>query len=220
MDTLFNTFLVLHIIGGGTGLITGTINIAHKKGDKIHRQSGKVFLYSMLTAGFSSLVLSVLHVNYFLFIVGILTIYLTSTGKRYLLFKQTLQTPQKIDWILTFGILLTALIFISLGILRLINSDKFGIVFIVFGILGIRFFWIDFINYKGKSGIKNYWLTGHLQRMIGSYTSAITAFLVVNGRYMPTVFPSFVVWILPTVILLPLIIIWTRKYKKEIKNYA
>ena len=88
MDILFKTFLALHILGGATGLITGTINMVRKKGDKRHKQAGKIFLYAMLTAGVSSLVLSVLHSNYFLFIVGVFTIYLVSTGERYLFLKK------------------------------------------------------------------------------------------------------------------------------------
>ena len=37
MDTLFKIFLIIHIIGGSVGLITGTINIIRKKADKNHR---------------------------------------------------------------------------------------------------------------------------------------------------------------------------------------
>ncbi|MBK9024161.1 MAG: DUF2306 domain-containing protein [Saprospiraceae bacterium] len=65
MDTLFKIFLIIHIIGGSVGLITGTINIIRKKADKNHRLIGTIFVYAMITAGFSSLVLSILHTNYF-----------------------------------------------------------------------------------------------------------------------------------------------------------
>jgi uncharacterized membrane protein len=218
MDTLFNTFLVLHILGGAAGLITGTINIINKKGDKTHKRSGNVFFYAMLIAGFSALVLSAIHPNHFLFIVGVFTIYMTATGKRYLFFKQTEKKPRILDWALAFGMLLAAVVFIILGSVRLANSENFGIVFIVFGIIGIRFFRTDLANYRGKSTIKNYWLTGHLQRMTGSYAAAMTAFLVVNGKYMPAIIPSVAVWLLPTAVLVPLIIKWTRKYKKELPS--
>ncbi len=87
MKILFNTFLILHILGGSIGLLTGTINLARKKGDKNHKQIGKIFAYSMLTAGFSAFVLSILHHNYFLFMVGIFTIYLVGTGYRYIYLK-------------------------------------------------------------------------------------------------------------------------------------
>ena len=92
MQTLFQIFLVLHITGGAVGLLSGTINIIRKKGDKKHKLVGKFFLYGMLLAGFSALVLSVLHPNYFLFIVGVFTLYMTGTGERYLYLKKLLAT--------------------------------------------------------------------------------------------------------------------------------
>jgi len=212
MDLLFKIILILHILGGAIGLITGSINISRPKGDKTHKQVGSVFMVAMLTAGFSSLVLSVLHPNFFLFVVGVFTIYLTATGRRSLYFKQTQKTPQVIDWILTITMLLASIVFIGLGVIKLLKGNTFSIALIVFGVLGIRFSRTDIINYRGKSKLKNHWLTGHLQRMIGSYIAALTAFLVVNGNYIPDIFPAFLVWILPTIVLLPFIIRWTRKF--------
>jgi len=67
----------------------------------------------------------------------------------------------------------------------------------------------DFRNYKSQNSIKNFWLLVHIQRMIGSYIAAATAFLVVNN----TILPGIVAWLLPTVILVPLIFKWSNKYK-------
>jgi uncharacterized membrane protein len=214
MDILFKVFLTLHIIGGSIGLFTGTINIIRKKGGKNHKLIGKIFACSMLSAGFSSFVLSILHPNYFLFMIGIFTIYLVGTGYRYIYLRMLggNQKPTIIDWVLTVGMLLAGLLFITLGIKFLWAHYSFGIVFIVFGLLGIRSVLTDFNNYKGKLKAKNYWLLAHLQRMTGAYIAAITAFLVVNAKYSPVVLPPVIVWLLPTVILTPLIISWSRKY--------
>jgi len=84
MDTFFTIFLVLHIIGGSVGLLTGSINLVMRKGDRKHKMVGRVFVYSMLTAGLSALILSVVHPNYFLFMVGVFTIYMVGTGNRYI----------------------------------------------------------------------------------------------------------------------------------------
>ena len=215
MEILFKTILVLHVAGGATGLIAGTTNIIRKKGDRLHRLVGKCFLFSMLTAGFSALLLSYMITNYFLFIVGVFTIYMTATGRRYISIDKTGKAPGAIDWVLTIFMLMTAVVFLGLGVIRLIEKETFGIVFIVFGYIGFRFSLIDISNYLGKNKAPNYWLTGHLQRMTGSYIASLTAFLVVNSKYLPAIFPSFVVWLLPTFLLLPFIFIWTRKYMKE-----
>jgi uncharacterized membrane protein len=216
MDLLFKIILTLHILGGATGLMTGSINIARHKGDKVHRKTGRVFMCAMLTAGFSALILSIMHPNFFLFVVGVFTLYMTATGRRFLFFKKNdHKSPMSFDWFLTITMLVASLVFITLGVLKLLKGNTFGIALIVFGILGIRFIRTDITNYRGKSKIKNYWLTGHLQRMIGSYIAALTAFLVVNSDYVPEILPPFFVWILPTILLVPFIFKWTKKYKVE-----
>jgi len=212
MPYIFKTLLILHIIGGSIGLIAGTVSIIRKKGDNPHRFIGKLFLYGMLTAGFSSLALSLIHPNYFLFIVGVFTIYMTGTGQRYLGLKRLLhgQKPAAIDYILTYGMLVASVAFIAFGIYLLIKPQSFGSVFLAFGILSIRMVRVDIRNYKGKAPIKNYWLTAHLQRMLGAYVASATAFVVVNN---PNFLPDVIVWLLPTAVILPLIIKWTKKYK-------
>ena len=214
MEILFKIFLVLHILGGSVGLVTGTINLIRRKGDRNHRLVGKLFSYGMLTAGFSALVLSILHVNNFLFIVGVFTIYQVGTGYRYIYLKMLGkdQKPKTLDWALTIAMLLMGGAFIIMGVTHLISKNNFGIVFLVFGFISLRFVRIDFGNYNGKIKAKNYWLLCHIQRMTGGYIAAVTAFLVVNGRYLPAAIPSFVVWLLPTAVLVPLIFKWTKKY--------
>jgi hypothetical protein len=50
-----SVFLVLHIIGGGVGLVSGTLNLVMKKGGKIHNLIGHFFFYGMLSGWFISL---------------------------------------------------------------------------------------------------------------------------------------------------------------------
>ena len=116
------------------------------------------------------------------------------------------------DWILLGFMLIFGIAFICLGIYYVLNGANFGIVSIVFGLLGLRFVFNDYKNFTGQSTIKNYWLTSHIQRMIGSYIAAATAFLVVNN----TLLPNVLAWLLPTAILVPLIFKWSKKYKKEV----
>ena len=220
METLFKVLLILHIVGGTVGLLTGTINLIRKKGDAPHKLIGKFFAYGMLVAGLSSLLLSTLHPNYFLFIVGVFTIYLTATGYRYLYLKQLAkdQKPGVLDWSISVGMVVAGIVFFIFGSRLLITSNTFGIVLLVFGGLGLRLVKTDYDNYKGKIKVKNYWLLAHLQRMTGAYIASATAFLAVNAKYSPIDLPSFVIWLLPTAILTPLIISWSRKNKIEIKT--
>ena len=214
---LFKVFLIIHIIAGALGLISGTMNVIRKKGDSKHRLVGRIFLYSMLTVGVSALVLSVMHTNYFLFIVGIFTLYMVSSGQRYLFLRQLAfnQKPTWVDWTLSIFMLVFGLVFIVFGILKLSQGENFGIVFIVFGVVGLRMVTTDFKNYRHKTDIQNSWLVAHIQRMTGAYVAALTAFLVVNIK--SALLPGYVVWLLPTAIFFPLILTWTKKYQVKKK---
>lgn len=215
METTFTILLLIHIVSGSIGLITGTINLIRKKGDKPHKKIGIFFLYGMLINGVSGLLMSLIHFNFFLFIVGVFSIYMVSTGQRYLSLKTILPTQKalKIDWILSAGMFLFGIGFIIYGILLLLSSNNFGIVLLVFGFISISMVYQDFKNYQGKNSNKNFWLLVHIQRMMGSYIAAMTAFIVVNN----TILPGIVAWLLPTVIVTPLIFKWSRKYKIQTK---
>lgn len=215
METIFRIFLIIHIIGGSLGLLTGILNMIAKKGDLRHRIVGKIFFFSMLTAGLSSLVLSTINPSLFMFMVGVFTVYMVGTGNRYLHLKMLNenQKPKIIDWSLTISMMLASILFIGLGVLSLLKSNLFGLVFITFGSLGLLFVRHDIKNYTGKSHLLNYWLSEHLQRMIGAFIASMTAFLVVNAKYLPESIPLILYWLLPTIIFTPLIIKWANKYE-------
>jgi len=214
MMTSFKIFLIVHIAGGSIGLLTGLLNIIQNKGGKKHKLIGRVFYFSMLVAGLSSLVLSYLTPNYFLFMVGIFTLYMVVSGQRFLMHKEIeTKGTNVVDWAISLIMLLSGLLFIGLGTWSIVKSNLFGLVFLTFGSLGLLFVWQDFLYFNKISSLKNYWLVGHLQRMTGAFIASLTAFLVVNAQYFPDFIPGFFYWLLPTFVLTPLIINWSRKYQ-------
>jgi hypothetical protein len=104
--------------------------------------------------------------------------------------------------------------FVALGTYYLVHSRYFGAVLLVFGSISLLFVYQDYTNFKGRSRVKNYWLTTHIQRMTGSYIASVTAFLVVNN----TLIPGIIAWLLPTFLLVPLIIKWSRKHGIKIQG--
>ena len=206
---IFRFILALHILGGSVGLISGTIVLILKKGDKIHKKIGSIFFWAMNLAGLCSFVLAVMHPNNFLFVVGIFTLYMNLTARSYLKFKRKDAVINFRDAIPTIGMVIAAFFFVIVGI-KLISKDSFGWVLLSFAFISLRFVLADYKFFKGKSKFSNQWLLSHLQRMIGTYIASITAFLVVNINFKP----AFVIWLAPTVLLVPLIIYWSRKYGK------
>jgi uncharacterized membrane protein len=207
---IFNILLAIHIVGGVTSLLLGLYTLIAKKGTKRHKKIGIIYYTAMVSAALVAMPMCYLHPNYFLFIISVFTAYMLLTGKRYLTHK-TLNSITIYDWSLTVIMALFGSAFIVFGLINLFNGNTFGIVFLVFGLISLLFVRQDWINFKGKSTIRNFFLTKNIQRMMGSYIVSVTAFLVVNNEILPPVF----VWLLPTVVIAPLITIWTRKDKVD-----
>ena len=210
MDLLFKIFLMIHVAGGSVGMLAGTYVMFAKKGDKTHKKVGKLFAISMLGAGFCSLVLAALHHSNFLFAVGIFTIYMTGTAWRYLHLKKLAdgQKPQTIDWLLVGFMFVGSLWFVKMGVESLLDKEYFGAIVLVFAWRGFSFVRQDYRTFNGQITAKNYWLLFHLQRMTGAYIASMTAFLVVNSPDRL----SFIPWLLPSVVVVPFIVKWSKKY--------
>jgi uncharacterized membrane protein len=215
MEAIFTPLLIIHIVCGAIGLITGTINLLRRKGDQMHRAIGRIFVNAMLLTGFSAIALSLLNPNHFLTIVGLFTIYMVGTGFRYIRLRlnQVDNDPKTLDWVLTYGMGITGVVFVALGVLALIKGNALGMVYVVFGVISLLFVRRDMMNYRGMGVERNYWLMAHLQRMTGAYIAAMTAFLVVNADYLPSFVPGLVYWLVATAVLTPLIVTWSRKYR-------
>jgi hypothetical protein len=89
----------------------------------------------------------------------------------------------------------------------------FNPVLLVFGAISI-FLVLQDINTqlllrKAKELRKLSWLRKHIGMMMGAYIGTLTAFLVVNINDFQ---PAWLLWLLPTFILVPLMRFWTKKY--------
>jgi hypothetical protein len=72
--------LILHILGGTIGLLSGTFAMAVRKGSRLHRASGNVFTIAMLTLASSGLYLAILKSQRGNIIGSIATFYLITTA--------------------------------------------------------------------------------------------------------------------------------------------
>ena len=206
--TIFNILLIIHIATGMLSLGLGLYVLTAKKGDNVHKKVGNIYFIAMMVNSITAIPMSYLHPNLFLFLIAVWTLYMLLTGKRYLSLKSSLDIKNK-DWLLLTISAAAAIVFLFLGINLLINKNSFGIVVISFALLMTMMVVQDYMNYKGKSKIKNFWISTHIQRMVGSYISTTTAFLVVNNTFMPDV----IAWLLPTIVFTPLLIRWVRKWE-------
>lgn len=206
----YKIILGLHIAGGGAGLLSGTYVLFTKKGNDRHRLVGNFFHWGMMIAGLTSIALSQMKPNFFLFMVGVFTLYMNHTGKRYLSYKEKGQQPEWLDHAVTLTMFAVAIMFMIKGN-RLLKTDSFGWVYILFGFSSIMMTIADLSFAFKRERRPLEWLGLHLQRMIGTFIAALTAVLVVNVTFEP----AYALWIAPTFLLTPLIMVWSRKYKNK-----
>jgi uncharacterized membrane protein len=199
-------FLPLHIASGSIALLAGLMAIVAKKGARLHRISGKVYFYAMCGVAASAFYLSVYKHIPFLFNIGVMSFYFTYTGFRSVKNKKVI--PDTMDKLVLFANLLASAVQLYMGF------TGGGVLPLFFGTLGafigIQDTRLYFFRAQDVPVNKKIWLIRHIGRMSGAYISTLTAFLVVNLRDVPVL--NYVIWIAPTVIGVPLIVMTVRRY--------
>lgn len=207
MEKTIQLLIYVHAAFGGIALLAGTISMLAKKGATIHKKAGLIFFYAMMLSGIIAMVVAVLprHENPFLFAVGIFSLYFVLTGKRALNFKRK-NHNLKVDIAISIMMLLTGIFMIALPI---IITKMIHTVLFVFGCVGIFFSIKDLLLYRNSKRLQKEWLQLHLNKMIGGYVAAFTAFVVVNNF-----FPGVSGWFIPGIIGGFIAAYWSKKIKK------
>jgi hypothetical protein len=201
MFIFLKSLLVIHILAGYMALVCGAAAMITRKGGKRHRKWGRVFYYSMIAVSVTAIILAFARDIYFLLYIGIFVFYQNHGGWRALRNKSLV--PGFTDWV----ILCAA--FVN-GIAMIYTAE---IVLLVFGGISMVLVTSDLRLYipavRGKKLPPKAWLAKHIGMMMGAYIGTFTAFLVVNVKVVQ---PYWILWLAPTVLLVPLMRYWTWKY--------
>lgn len=210
MPTLEAIILWTHIAAGIVSLITGIGALVTTKGGARHRLAGRIYVMSMGVVVGTVLLLLLFAQStgrIFLTLIAIFSGYFAFSGYRVLSRKRPLDTALPIDWVAA-GLVVGACLFLGgWGISIFLGGDSFGIVMIVFGLIGVILGSSDLIAFQNPTP-RGSWLISHLGRMTSAYLATVTAVSVTNF----TIVPPIVRWLWPTVIGVPLIWYWIRKY--------
>ncbi|MGB3145840.1 MAG: hypothetical protein WBB24_17215 [Maribacter sp.] len=212
MENTIKIFIYIHAFFGSIGLLTGIASIAVRKGNAKHKNLGKWFSWSMILSSLISLVIARMpdHINNFLFLIGIFTIYMVLAGNRALTFKSVSKTKANLtDKLVSGGMFLSALFMIGFGINGMAHSQSQGILFLFFGAFGLFMPYGDFKLFSKSLKNRKLWLINHLSRMLGALIASITAFIVAGLGYT-----SLWAWMIPTVLGTSYIIYWIKKTKR------
>ena len=200
--------LPIHILAGTIALLCAALAVSSEKGKRLHVLSGRTYFWSMATIFLTAIPMSIISNNIFLFLIAIFSFYLAFAGMRFARNRKGVATT--LDWIAVSLMILSGLGMWILAAIYFLNTNTQYIVLLIFGFLAIALGYADFKSHKNKSAIGKERISRHLTNMMGGTIAVVTAVLVVN----PPFEPEWVWWVLPTVMITPLIFWWNSKILK------
>ena len=197
--------LSIHILAGSVALLSAALAFSTEKGKKFHVLIGKAYFWSMVIIFLTALPMSIITGNVFLFLIAIFSFYLAFSGMRFA--KNRTGVPTRVDLIAVNFMFLSGVGMWILAIIFFIDNDSQFITLTVFGFLALFLGYGDFQTFKNQTAIGKERIAKHLTNMMGGTIAVVTAVLVVN----PPSNPEWVWWILPTVLITPIIFWWNKK---------
>ncbi len=205
MNEMAQVLLPIHILAGTIALLCAALAVSSEKGKKFHVLSGRTYFWCMVAIFLTAIPMSIISSNIFLFLIAVFSFYLAFSGMRFARNRKGVATT--LDWVaVSLMILSGAGMWILAGI-YFTNNDSQYIPLLVFGFLALFLGYGDYSSHKNKTATGKERLAKHLTNMLGGTIAAITAVLVVN----PPSDPEWVWWVLPTVLVTPVIVRWNKK---------
>ena len=197
--------LVAHIFAGCISLIAAVFAVVSSKGKQAHILAGRTYFWGMAVIFLTAIPMSISSSNVFLFLIAIFSFYLAYAGMRFA--RNRTGTANLFDWVAVGLMVFSGLAMWFLALVYFINNNSQYITLTVFGFIAISLGYMDFRSYRNKSAIGKQRIARHLTNMLAGTIAVITAVLVTNL----SIEPVFILWILPTIIIFPLIFWWNRK---------
>lgn len=209
MNHLFGTALGVHIVLGTVALVIAPLAMVTTKGGRWHRRWGRIYFWAMAGVALSAAVMCWLRSGLFLFLVAVFSFYLALTGYSVLRRKKPEHKAGAVDWCAALAALIAGVGLIVSGALA--DDVGQGWVRIVFGVISLSFGAYDVWSFVRPSTRDRAWWFAHMTRFLAAYIATVTAFSVVNFRFLPNVYR----WLWPTAIGVAGIVVWRRYYARK-----
>lgn len=219
MEFLGQLNLIIHVIAGGGMLVTAPLAfLINTKNVKNHRTVGKVFNYCMAIVGITSFFSFLKHptdiFRQFLLAIAILTAYNVIKGVRAIQIMKGSKI-NRFDFINLYALTLAGLFLTGAAVYSFFNYNiSITIIFGVFGVACLAEFPGQWKRLRTPLTDKMEWFRIHIGAMMGAFIASVTAFTVNAVPWLP----DLLKWFGPTIILVPLIIYYTRKFAPKKKK--
>lgn len=217
-----STFLIsTHVLSGFLCFALGLLAMISQKGGSLHRMVGKGYLWIMAYLFVSALlILYFVRFNFFLMVIAIFSFYACFSGVR-VTKRKVPGSEQWYDWLAAILLLTAGIGLAVFGVLGFWRGEyALTILSAVFGWLAISSSIKDIRVFREtERENRMWWWFSHMSSMLGSYIALITASMVNN---MPKLLPDFqfqwIFWILPTIVVVPIMVIWMRSYRLKFEG--
>lgn len=208
----FHSFLLsFHIAAGAVSLATAGIALVVTKGGRWHVVSGRIFAAGMTVVFLTAVPLAVLGGSTLLFLIALFSFYLVFAGWRFARNRQRRAHPA--DWVAVAVIAVTGLCMWGYAVVLAIYGDSQWVTLLVFGGIAIVLGIADARFHRTQPGGARR-VARHLTNMMAGTIATITAVTVVNVDMEPVWVP----WILPTVVIAPLIAWWNVRVLRRSRS--
>lgn len=206
--TLFQGLLIVHVVAGSIALLAAASAFGAKalrRSHRTHVRAGRTFFWAMVVVFATAIPMSVLRHNTFLFLIALFSFYLALVGWRLARNRRGIAAP--VDWLIAGAMAIVSLAMIAGGAIGWAAAPGLGPVLMTFGAIAafLVFRHVAFLRRREVHAKQRIAL--HLTMMLSATIATLTAFAVVNLRFLP----QPVAWLLPTVLLVPVIVIWRRR---------
>ncbi|MFC5711966.1 DUF2306 domain-containing protein [Thalassorhabdus alkalitolerans] len=224
MEYIFSLARWIHIFSGFVALLIFWLPIVTRKGGKLHRRSGWVFVSSMATVSITAFYMGIYLIyldagtasgdtpfSWFLIFISILSGATTWYGVRVLRFKgRRISHSNTVDLIFPILLITSSIGIMIYGwVIGFPLLQYFPIVGLFLGGTQLKY-WISIPK------TSSHWVVEHTIGMLSTCIAAITAFTVFGApRLLQVESVNLLMWFLPTLVFIPLIIVLTIYYEKK-----
>lgn len=208
-------FLGVHVSAGFTSFVMAPVALATAKGGRAHKRWGMVYLWAMGVVAVTALPMAIYRPVLFLALVAVFSFYAAWSGYRVTRLKELARggSAQPIDWAAGIVTFIASACLAGFGAFKPAWVQGFGIVSVVFGLIGMRLAYAQMMSFVQKPKEKMFWWYTHLGNMIGSYIAAWSAFSAVTlSQYFGN---AWYVWLWPTMVGVPAIVLTVGYYKRK-----
>jgi uncharacterized membrane protein len=209
MELITRLLLTLHVASGVVALISALIAISAKKGRRVHNWAGRIYFGAMLSVAITAIPVAIIRPNAMLFMLALFSTYMAYVGWR---FGREARLNTEGRPIVERLMVLVGSGMVAWGFLEVVSGEPMGWAQVAFGGIALQMAIQDLRVKRLKLEFANR-IAAHLQHMLGGTIATVTAVLVqqVVSR-METGDPwAVAVWLAPTIVINPLIFVWSRK---------